>query len=147
VDVLAFSPDGKVLASAGQDCLLKLWEVSTGREIATLQGHLSGIRYVAFTPDGTTLISAGVDANLRVWDVPSLREKMSFDRRSVLALSPDGCWLAERDDTKIRIRRLTDLSESSYLEGHTNWVVAGQFSPDGRLLATGGFDDTVRLWD
>jgi WD40 repeat protein len=64
---VAFSPDGKTLASAGDDQSVKLWDVATGQERASLRGHGQAVMSVAFSPDGRTLASASADKTVRLW--------------------------------------------------------------------------------
>src|SRR5271166_2181283 len=66
---LAFAPDGKVLASAGTDKTVKLWDVASGKHLATLRGHSSLVLSIAFSPDGKTLASASWDQTIKLWDV------------------------------------------------------------------------------
>jgi WD40 repeat protein len=66
-----FSPDGKILASAGDDNVLRLWEVSTGKELRVLQGHEHSVISVASSPDGRSIVSGGLDSMVRIWDVSS----------------------------------------------------------------------------
>src|SRR5205823_12770675 len=66
---LAFSPDGKLLATAGFDNLIKLWEFPAGKETKTLAGHSGPVYCVAFSPDGNTLASSSHDQTIRLWNV------------------------------------------------------------------------------
>ena len=69
VTCLAFRPDGKTLASGSQHKTIKLWNVASGKNIATLTGYSGAIKSVAFSPDGTTLASASDDKTVKLWDV------------------------------------------------------------------------------
>src|SRR5207245_2818593 len=69
VTSLVFSPDGKLLATAGVDHTIKLWNVADGKEVATLEGHTARVNVLAFSPDGTLLISAGQDKTVKLWGV------------------------------------------------------------------------------
>jgi WD40 repeat protein len=80
VVALAFSPDGTVLASAGQDGTVRLWEVATGKELAVLKAHGDWVLCVAFSADGKTLASGGADNTARVWDVRKVLEKKADQR-------------------------------------------------------------------
>jgi WD40 repeat protein len=97
VTSLVFSPDGKLLATAGVDHTTKLWNVADGKEVATLDGHTARVNVLAFSPDGTLLISGGHDKTVKLWDVIRRKLLLSSRQDSIvhsLALSPDGKTLA-----------------------------------------------------
>jgi RNA polymerase sigma factor (sigma-70 family) len=160
---LAFSPDGKLLASGrdfdfprkhGQDNPIQLWDVGTGKELRRLVGHKDTVLSLAFSPDGLTLASGGqrYDATLRLWDVGTGDERFALkghggELRSVV-FSPDGRTVATGSiDKTIRLWDPATGKEKGRLTGHREDVMAVAFSPDGKLLASGGFDRTLRLWD
>ena len=95
---MAFSPDGKRLATGGWDRQVKLWDMATWREIATLKGHAEGIWAVAFSPDGKTLVTGGEDDTAKLWDVNRGLESGVIGKHlsdvNSIAFSPDSKRLA-----------------------------------------------------
>jgi WD40 repeat protein len=87
-----FSPDSRLLATASSDATIKLWAVPSGRELATLRGHLTGVSAVAIAPDGRTLVSIEPQQGLRFWDLPTLREV------AIVPLAKAGEWLGFAPD-------------------------------------------------
>ena len=73
VSSVAYSPDGKTLASGGAD-EIKLWDVATGKELATLKGHTDGVWSAACDPDGKTLVSGSADKTIKLWAIPVARQ-------------------------------------------------------------------------
>jgi WD40 repeat protein/DNA-binding SARP family transcriptional activator len=161
---VAFSPDGRFLATASWDWTIRLWEIRTGKTLHTLQGHTDWVSAVAFSPDSRILTSGSRDHTVRLWDVASgqcLKTLAGHTGpvRSV-AFSPDGSTLASAGlDETIRLwevaraaapngtKRPNNDQVCHILQGHRGWVNTVTFSPDGRTLASGGYDWTVRLWD
>jgi Tol biopolymer transport system component len=167
IESVAFSPNGKTLASAScgelyeEDLLIclrgeiMLWDVASGQQIGEpLVGHSSYIGSVTFSPDGQTLASGGSDGTIRLWDVATGQPigeplaDLAFGVFSV-ALSPDGQTLASGgSDGTIRLWDIASGQQiGEPLRGHTDGVSSVAFSPDGQTLASGSRDDTIRLWD
>ena len=111
---MAFSGDGRVLATTSGDSTTKLWEVSTGKIITTLIGHKEGIDSVAFAPDGRTLATAD-SHTMKLWHLATYRELATFkDDREIffMAFSPDGRKLgATRPDGSLRFWSAPTLAE------------------------------------
>jgi WD40 repeat protein len=147
---LAFSRDGKLLASAGFDGNARVWEVASDDEILTLPAQ-AFVLSVAFSPDGNLLASSGSDGTVKVWDVSSGAEVQSLAGHlgAVLsvAFSPDGRLLATAGfDNTARLWDVSTGREVLELTGHTLGLTDAAFSPDGTQLATSSNDGTVRVY-
>ncbi|AFY56261.1 WD40 repeat-containing protein [Rivularia sp. PCC 7116] len=154
IDSIAISPDGKNLASSSHDNTIKLWNISTGKELRSIDTKYS-IYAIAFSPDGLTIASGDSKNNIYIWDINS-GEKIRileghtgrFAGVNSLKFSPDGQILASAGgDKTVKLWNLNTGAEIMTLKGHERWVSSVAFSPDGKIFASGSADETANFWD
>jgi WD40 repeat protein len=156
----AFSPDGRTLATGDGQGNVVVWDVSEGRAIETLEGHIDPITGVAFGPDGRTLYTTSADSTARIWDVAGYRRLARPFRvftvnntrapsAPAFALSPDGRTLAAaRRDGRVDLIDTETLRRTGGFEAFADRAaLAIEYSPDGSRLAVAGQDSGVGLWD
>lgn len=156
---LAYSPDGKTLASASKtisESTIRLWSLvpdnNSLREVAVFEGQQGQIKSVDFSPDGRILASASDNQSIFLWDTKTqaiLRVLKGHSKAvNTVRFSPDGKTLASASaDKSIRLWDVSTGKRLASLEGHQHWVMSVCFSPDGKILASASADKSVRLWD
>jgi len=149
---IAISPDVAILAVGYIGGPIRLWQISDGSLLRSMEEHGGGVGDLDFSPDGSLLVSAGWDATVRLWEVETgaLLQTMPGHTDGVLsaAFSPDNELIASgSDDNTIRVWRVSNRELLKTLKGHTGGITTLSFSPDGTKLASGSWDRTVRLWD
>lgn len=152
VTSVAYSPDGKSIASASHDGTVRVWDVATGEETVKFRGHWRGATAAVFSPTGRHIASAGYDEIIKIWYAGSGIERATLDGHTKtinsLAYSPDGTLIASASNDKtVRLWNADDGKSIAVLDGHKRAAVFVAFSPDGKTLASASRDKTIRLWD
>lgn len=111
----------------GADKLIKLWDALTGQIIHTFEGHSEGISDIAWASDGEYLASASDDKTIKIWSMEDVSEHDNY--------------------SELSMTQSMKRSEVKTLIGHTNFVFCVNYNPNSNLLVSGGFDETVRIWD
>lgn len=151
IQTLAFSPDGRTLASGAQQSPIRLWDMSTGKEIRTLPGDRAGTFSLAFSPDGGILASGEATGMVRTWEPATGKELGRFHAHgqwvSGLAFAREDHTLATIGDASIRLWDVRTRKEIVPDRGHSGAIGHCALLPDQRTLITASRDSTIREWD
>ena len=154
VQALAFSPDGKTLATASYDKDIKLWDVATGRDLRTLRDHIDAVYALAYTPDGSRLLSGSADRSVKIWN-PETGERLytlgnPIDGINSIAVHPSGTRVAAGGyDRTIRVWKLGEDGGEllNVLIAHQSTILRIAYSPDGEKIVTAAADRTIKVFD
>ncbi|TVL99940.1 MAG: hypothetical protein CV087_16090 [Candidatus Brocadia sp. WS118] len=153
---IAWSPDGKMIASPSLDGTIRVWDAESGKESMVLTGHQGAVYSAAWSPNGQRLASGSEDKTLRIWDVKTGETIFVLDEHKgpvySVAWSPKGQGLASGSaDKTIKLWKINKRTKQQICEyiGHSNAIYCLAWSPDGALLASGAEepDNMLRLWD
>ena len=151
VEFLAFSSDGKKLASASgwdEDKAVRLWNARTGKLLRTLTGHERGLHSLVFSPNGNTLVGGARDGTIRVWNPNTGKTQRTLeDWSDSLAYSPDGKKIAISQGGHLLLLNANTGVLQQTLLGHTNGSRPLVFSSDSNTLVSSSWDGTIRFWN
>ena len=148
---LAFSPDGSLIAVAGMDATVRLWDPSTGELRDSLAGHGGPVRQVVFSPDGTLLATTSNDLTVRLWNpwsgelIRALNDRITDG--SQVVFSRDGSLLATASKNTATLWNPVTGERALVTAGHKGTVRWVAFSPDDSFLATASDDGTAVIWE
>jgi WD40 repeat protein/serine/threonine protein kinase len=148
----AFSPDGTRVITASRDETARVWDASTGQEIAILRGHDHGVTSAAFSPDGTRVVTGSWDDTARVWDASTGKQLALLGGHessvNTAAFSPDGTLVVTASSDKTaRVWDACNGQQLALLSVHVGSVFSAAFSPDGTRVVTASEDETAWVWD
>jgi WD40 repeat protein len=152
VNYLVISPDGNKLVSGSADKKIKIWDLSTGKQVRTLLENSIHVNYFAISPDWQAIATGGPDNTIKIWDFLTGKEIRTISGHSsyvnYLVISFDGKKLASASaDNTIKIWDLSTGKELRTLVGHSGWVNTLAISSDGKQLVSASADNTIKIWD
>jgi hypothetical protein len=151
IRALAISADGRFGLSGSVDNSMRLWDLTTFKEIQSFKGHTKQVWGVAFVPGGKHVLSASWDATVKMWDVTTGKDVKTFNHPvdvNGVFVSRDGKWMLTCcDDKHMRLWDLVKYEEVKKYSPHTNFCYCGAFSPSGQYVASGGADKRAMVFE
>ncbi|MEA5505073.1 NB-ARC domain-containing protein [Halotia wernerae UHCC 0503] len=149
---VAFSPDGKTLATGHFDGCFRLWNVASGQQLITCQGHISLIWSIAFSPDGNTLATGGQDEKIKLWNITTGQCGKTLEDHQggvvcVMFARDGNILISSSNDSSIRLWDLSLGKCTQILQGHSSRVWSVTLNLQGDILVSGSEDGTIKLWD
>lgn len=149
---VAFSPDGKILASCGADKFLKTWEIPSGKMLKSFEGHTHHVMDVAWKSDGKTIATAGADQVIKVWNYESGEQARTIPghvkqitRLQFIGTKPEVATCS--GDQTVRMWNVDNGSSIRNFGGSTDFLYSVAVSPDGTLVAAGGEEGMLRIYN
>ncbi len=152
VNAVAWSSDGKRIASGSYDRTVQVWNAANGGHTFTYRGHFGPANAVAWSPDGKRIASASSDKTVQVWDAVDGSHVFTYRGHSdvvlAVAWSPDGKRIASGGvDKTVQVWDAADGGHAFTYRGHSDVVDTVAWSSDGKRIASASYDQTVQVWD
>lgn len=149
---LDFSPNGKYIASCGADKFVRVFEVATGKQVRSFEGHTHHVLGVAWQADGKVLASCGADSVIKVWNLETGEQQRTIAGfgKEVTSINFQGVTpmlVSSSGDKTVRLHNSADGANPRNFGGASDFVYATRVTADGRLVVAGGQDSVLRVWD
>jgi WD40 repeat protein len=147
-----FSPDGKYLASGAADKFVKVFNVATGKHVRSFEGHTHHVLGVSWKADGSLLVSAGADNQIKVWNVETGEQARSITGyakqvTSIQFIGTGADIVSSSGDKTVRLHHALDGDNYRTLDGGTDFMYSAAAARDGSIVAAGGEDGVLRVWN
>ncbi len=147
---LAWSPDGRRIASGSSDKTVQVWDASDGGHVLTCRGHTEWVLDAAWSPDGRRIASGSVDTTVQIWDATNGHHIFTYTGHTDwvfgVVWSPDGTRIASGGDKTAQVWDAANGGDVFVYNSHTDYVISVAWSPEGKRIASSSFDDTVQIW-